>query len=66
MTNGMPEKDRSRLIYEAPVLIPLGDLVRGWGGLCSLGDDPSSGDGKCYLGYEANHCMLGSNVKQPE
>ena len=49
-------------IYETPVIIPLGELVRGSGANCGTGSSP--GDSKCGAGGIATggKCQPGSSA----
>jgi len=50
--------------YETPVIIPLGELVRGYGQACSAGTNPGTGGGGDHCapgGTAAGQCRVGSN-----
>ncbi|HBI16223.1 MAG TPA: hypothetical protein DDY20_12020 [Desulfobulbaceae bacterium] len=48
-------------IYETPVLVPLGELVKGSGN-CGNGSYPQGGGGNCKAGTSAteNNCISGA------
>jgi hypothetical protein len=56
-------KRERRPRYEAPKMVPLGELARGFGAQCSLGGNASGGGiGMCRDGTAANNCRDGSAV----
>jgi len=52
-------------VYETPVVLPLGELVRGSGN-CTNGSYPVGGGGNCKLGNVAgvNNCISGPTPKK--
>ena len=54
-----------RKVYERPVIIPLGELVKGSGN-CTNGSYPTGGGGNCKQGSNAgvNNCINGGNPSQ--
>ncbi len=53
----MPKQEKSKPKYEAPVVLPLGDLAKGIGATCKHGGSASS----CSDGaYAANNCKPGA------
>ena len=59
------QKSSSRKIYERPVIIPLGELVKGSGN-CTNGSNPTAGGGNCKAGGNAgiNNCINGVTPSQ--
>ena len=54
-----PEGD-DRPRYEAPVLVPLGEMARGFGAACSMGTNAGGqGQGLCRDGGTAINCNTG-------
>jgi hypothetical protein len=52
----MPKQEKSKPKYEAPVVLPLGDLAKGIGATCKPGGSANS----CSRGaYAANNCKTG-------
>lgn len=54
-----------RKVYERPVIIPLGELVKGSGN-CTNGSNPTAGGGNCKEGGNAgiNNCINGGSPSQ--
>ena len=62
-TSSSSDRDRQKKTYERPVIIPLGELVKGSGN-CSNGSNPTGqGGGNCKSGSNAgiNNCINGGN-----
>lgn len=47
--------------YQTPVVMPLGELARGQGQLCSVGNGAHTG-GNCLNGTTANNCTTGDGA----
>jgi len=54
-----------KMVYERPVIIPLGDLVKGSGN-CTNGSNPTGQGGNCKAGSNAavNNCINGGTPNQ--
>ena len=60
MKNNRGERDR-RPRYETPVLVPLGEMARGFGAWCSAGGQAGQGAGNCEQGSPATgRCYAGN------
>jgi len=60
MNDNSKSGKRKKPSYGTPVIIPLGELVRGSGN-CSPGSAPSSGGGQCKSGITADgQCAAGT------
>jgi len=53
------KRPEARPRYEAPVVVPLGELARGRGASCGGGSAPT---GQCGTGHGANPCHSGSGA----
>jgi hypothetical protein len=50
--------------YETPVVMPLGEVARGFGAACLPGSSPhGSGGGACKPGGSANPCAVGAGAR---
>lgn len=57
----MTEDKKSKPTYQAPVVMPLGELAKGEGQTCQVGSTASS----CRLGgYASNNCSNGGTAQQ--
>ena len=58
--NSLIESQENKPVYETPIVLPLGELVKGSGN-CSNGSSPSGQGGNCKSGSSAgvNNCING-------
>ncbi len=59
------ENQDNKPVYEAPIVLPLGELVKGSGN-CTNGSSPSGQGGNCKAGSNAgfNNCITGMTPNQ--
>lgn len=56
-------KGKDRPQYEPPVLVPLGEMARGFGAWCSFGGQAGQGAGNCQQGRPATgRCFAGNGA----